>query len=74
MAKKLVKNLVQLGDNIRLRRIKMGISQEELAFKVGIDRSYLGGIERGERNISILTLVKLAIGLNCKTADLLKDV
>ena len=61
------KYLIQLGANIRLRRKELSISQEELANSADIDRSYVGGIERGERNISILTLLKL---VNCLKTSL----
>ena len=66
-----VKNsyLVQLGKNIREIRKTKGFSQEELALIAEIDRSYVGGIERGERNVSFLTLVKLAKHLNCSISD-----
>lgn len=68
------KYLVMLGNNIRDLRKSQNMSQEELAFKAEIDRSYVGGIERGERNVSFLTLVKLAKCLNCKITDFTKDI
>lgn len=46
------KNLVKLGNNIRLLRKSKGLSQEQLALNAHIDRSYIGGIERGERNVT----------------------
>ena len=49
----------------------MGISQEELAVRCGIHRTYLGAIERGERNVSLATLEMLAAGLGCDPADLI---
>jgi transcriptional regulator with XRE-family HTH domain len=57
--------LIKLGLNIREVRKSKALSQEQLALQAGIDRSYIGGIERGERNVSFLTLVKLAECLNC---------
>lgn len=55
-----------LGENIRQVRKKKGLSQEQLALQAEVDRSYVGGIERGERNVSFLTLVKIAECLGCE--------
>jgi len=66
--------LKKLGKQIREYRKLLGYSQEELAFKAGVDRSYFGGIERGERNISFLTLVKIAESLNCDIAKFTKGI
>jgi len=52
-----------IGSNIRKLRQKEGLTQEKLALKAGLDRSYIGGIERGERNISVLNLKKCADAL-----------
>jgi len=52
--------LVQLGDRIRSERKSQGLTQEALADAASLDRSYIGGIERGERNISFLTLCEIA--------------
>ncbi|MHC4183730.1 MAG: helix-turn-helix domain-containing protein [Planctomycetota bacterium] len=57
------KYLRQIGSNIRLMREKKGLSQEALALKAGLDRTYVGGVDRGERNITILTLKRLADAL-----------
>ena len=48
----------------------MGFTQESLALESGIDRSYIGGVERGERNVSFLTLVNIAKCLSCDIATL----
>ena len=56
--------LIKLGEQIRKLRSEQGFSQEEFAAEVGIDRSYMGGIERGERNIAALNLIKIAKALN----------
>lgn len=58
--------------NIKERRISAGLSQEALGNKAGLHRTYMGSVERGERNISIDNIEKLAIALNCKVSDLLK--
>jgi transcriptional regulator with XRE-family HTH domain len=56
-------DLVRLGKLIRNAREEANLTQEELASKAEVDRSYIGGIERGERNVSFLTLVKIAKSL-----------
>lgn len=48
----------------------MGLSQEELALVAEIDRSYIGGVERGERNITFLVLCRLCVALKCDIAAL----
>ena len=60
-----------LGQRIRAAREARGWSQERLADEAGIDRSYMSGIERGVRNISVLKLSRLAQVLGTKSADLL---
>jgi len=67
------KLLVQLGAAIRARRYVLGLSQEALADHAGIDRSHMGKIERGERNVTLLNLAKLADALSCLTSDLLLE-
>ena len=63
--------LVELGAAIRAERKAKGLSQEALAELAAIDRSYMGGIERGEHNIAIMNLIKIANALGVKTSDLL---
>jgi len=63
--------LKQVGDRIRDLRIAANLSQEKLAFACDLDRTYIGSVERGERNISALNLKKIAKALNVKPADLL---
>lgn len=55
--------LQELGTKIRQLRIDKGLSQEKLSFESDLDRTYIGSVERGERNISILNLNKIASGL-----------
>jgi transcriptional regulator with XRE-family HTH domain len=64
--------LVSFGENLRSHRTGIGISQEELAHRAGLDRSYVGGVERGERNISLINLVKLAHSLGLTASELLQ--
>jgi transcriptional regulator with XRE-family HTH domain len=66
--------LIKLGQNIRDLRKKLGISQENLALLAEVDRSYMGGIERGERNITMLTLVKIATSLNSSVSELTNGI
>ena len=67
-------SLKLLGDNVRKQRQKLGISQEELADRSDLHRTYIGGIERGERNIGFLNLVKLARALGVEPSELLRDL
>ena len=68
------KHLKDLGDQIRELRRSKGLSQEQLALQAEVDRSYVGGIERGERNVSFLTLVKIANCLECDVAKFTKGI
>ena len=65
--------LVGLGVAIRAARKAKGLSQEALAELADIDRSYMGGIERGEHNLAIINLIKIANALGVKTSDLLSN-
>lgn len=60
----------ELGRRIRRRRKEVGWSQEELALLAEIDRSYVGGIERGDRNVSFTILCRLCLALRCDVAAL----
>jgi transcriptional regulator with XRE-family HTH domain len=57
---------------IRNARLAMGLSQEALAIDAGLDRSYMGGIERGEHNLAIMNIAKIANALGVTPSDLLK--
>jgi len=57
---------------IRQARTKQGVSQEKLALLAEIDRSYVGRVERGDNNVAVLTLLKLAHALGTSIADLMK--
>ena len=67
-------DLIRLGQNIRELRKTKGYTQESLALEADIDRSYIGGIERGERNVSFLTLSIIAKCLSCDIAKLTKGI
>jgi transcriptional regulator with XRE-family HTH domain len=60
----------RFGDRVRALRKEIGISQEDLALIAGLDRTYIGGVERGERNISLVNIHKLAAALNVPPRDL----
>jgi XRE family transcriptional regulator, regulator of sulfur utilization len=62
--------LKQLGLNIKVLRTKKGLAQDRLAAAAGIDRSYMGMIERGESAATIITLLKLAKALECTIAEM----
>lgn len=60
------------GDKVRATRKEVGWSQEELADACGLDRTYIGGVERGERNVSLLNIVKIAQALKVKPSYLVE--
>jgi transcriptional regulator with XRE-family HTH domain len=61
-----------LGRRLRERRSELGISQKEFAERLGLQRSYVGALERGERNPTLQSLEKLAAGLGVDPSDLLE--
>ena len=65
--------LKRLGEAVRARRKSVGLSQEALADAAGIDRSHMGKIERGERNLTLLNLLKIAAALDGLPSDLLRE-
>lgn len=60
------------GEKVRTLRQARGLSQETLALTAGLDRTYIGGVERGERNISLINIHKIAQALEVSPADLLQ--
>ena len=62
-----------LAENIRRRRASVGLSQEELAARCGVHRTYIGAIERGERNVTLDTVERIAEALGTPALDLLKS-
>jgi transcriptional regulator with XRE-family HTH domain len=65
---------VQLGKSVRAQRLALGWSQEGLAEKADLHWTYIGGIERGERNVSLLNIVKLARALGITPSQLMASV
>ena len=59
-----------LGQQIRRLREEKNLSQEEFAGLAGIDRAYYGGIERGERNVATINIIKIANALNVEVGEL----
>ena len=65
---------VRFGKAVRKRRQKLGVSQEEFADMCGLDRTYVGGVERGERNVSVLNIEKIAKALRISLSELFRAV
>jgi transcriptional regulator with XRE-family HTH domain len=68
------KILQLFGDRVRALRASAHLSQEALADACGLDRTYVGGIERGERNPSLRNISKLAAALGVSLSELFKGV
>lgn len=67
-------DLAELGERIRARRKSLGRTQEQLAADAEIDRSYVGGVERGERNVTFTVLCRLCVALSSDVASLTKGL
>lgn len=65
--------LVEFGRRVRARREVAGFSQEALAARADLHRTYIGSVERGERNISLLAIEKIAQALDCSMPNLMPD-
>lgn len=66
--------LTKLGKKIRELRLSQGYSQENFAYEVGLERSYYGGIERGEYNVAAINLMKIAKTLNVEVGELFPSI
>jgi transcriptional regulator with XRE-family HTH domain len=64
--------LARFGKTLRELRTERGLSQDELAARAGLDRNYIGMIERGERNPAIVNVVKIAEALNVPPSELFR--
>lgn len=70
----MMKTILQIfGDNVRKERLKRNLSQEDLADLASVHRTYIGMIERAEKNITLLNIEKIAKALNLKIPDLLNN-
>lgn len=63
-----------LGVTVRRHRQRLGLSQEQLAKRAGLHRTYIGSIERGERNITLVNIVRLAQGLEMDIVKLCDEM
>lgn len=63
--------LLPFGENLRKLRKKAEINQEELAHRAGLDRTYVSGVERGERNVSLRNICKIAVALGVEPKAML---
>jgi transcriptional regulator with XRE-family HTH domain len=66
--------LEAFGNRVRERRTKLGVSQETFAAKCRLDRTYISGIERGKRNLSLRNIKIIADALNTSIAELMKGL
>lgn len=64
-------SLARFGSAVRETRLARGVSQEALADAAGIDRSHMGKVERGQMNITLLNIARIAKALDCKLSELL---
>lgn len=62
---------VALGEAVRVLRQARGLSQEDFAHEVGVHRTYMGSVERGERNVTLQNILRIASALEITSADLL---
>ncbi len=63
----------KIGDQLKLIRLEKNLTQEHLAELCDLHRTYIGSIERGERNITIKNLCKILMAMNYSLADFFKD-
>jgi transcriptional regulator with XRE-family HTH domain len=66
--------LIVFGEAIRHRRKALGYSQEAFGDACGIDRSYMGGIERGEHNLALINILKIIAALDVLPSEFFKDL
>ncbi|PAV24733.1 transcriptional regulator [Tamilnaduibacter salinus] len=66
-------SLTDLGTRVRRARLAKGYSQDDFAERCGLHRTYIGSIERGERNFTVLNLIKIAKALDTSVGDLFGD-
>jgi len=68
------KILIEFGKKVKLERENLGLSQEKLAEKAGVHRTYIGMIERAEKNISLLSIQKLSNALGISLRELFREI
>ncbi len=69
-----MKILLNFGNKLKVLRKERDLSQEKLADECGLHRTYIGGVERGERNPTLTTMKRIADALHLKINELLKDI
>ena len=65
---------LRFGRTVRTKRHTLGVSKEEFADICGLDRTYIGGIERGERNVALVNIEKIATALKISLPELFRRV
>jgi transcriptional regulator with XRE-family HTH domain len=70
--RKLSRQHIALGRAIRAQRVELYLSQEELAGRCGLHRTYVASVERGERNLGYANLLRIAAGLELRAAELVE--
>ena len=65
---------VELGKRVRALRLALGMSQEQLAEKARVHRTYVGSLERGERNVALINIVRLAQALDVDASELVSGL
>lgn len=73
MVTRLMQSRYLIAKNIRKHRLRLDLSQERLAERADIHRTYIGSVERGERNISIDNIERIAAALGIEITKLLED-
>lgn len=68
------RDLAKLGKRVRELRAKAGLTQERLAELTGLHRTYIGSVERGERNVSLLNLIRIAHSLKSRVSILVDGI
>jgi transcriptional regulator with XRE-family HTH domain len=65
---------IRFGRAVRNRRARLGVSQEEFADMCGMDRTYIGGIEHGERNVSLVNIEKITLTFKVSLSELFRGI
>jgi transcriptional regulator with XRE-family HTH domain len=67
-------DLIRFGEEVRRRRMAQDISQEELGFRAGLHRNFIGYVERAEANATVKRVIKIARALKLRPAELLREM